>query len=106
MEIGELTSARSRRGLARRVGQLRRQTEACLRPGSRRADGAPLEAILILVRKLEYRLDLLSEPVTAIGMLDVEALLAGARDLLSCPERAGELPAALIRTLAALEPER
>ena len=102
----ELTSARNRRELARGMRQLRRQTETCLSLGSRRVDRALLEAILPLVRQLESRLDRISEPVTPVGMLDIEALATNELGPLSCPERAGDLHTALAQALAALEPER
>ncbi len=99
----ELTSPRNRRELARRVRRLRRETETCLSLGSPRVDGAVLETSLVLLRRLERRLELSPGPVSPRGMLEVEALAAGELGPLSCPERAGSLPTALVRALAALE---
>jgi hypothetical protein len=100
----ELTSARNRRELARWAQDVGQETESCLRLRSPLVDRAVLEWTLQLAEQLEYRLELLSTPVTAIGMLDLEALVAAEVGPLSCPERAGALPAALARTLTALEP--
>jgi hypothetical protein len=99
----ELTSARNRRALTRRVRQLRRETETCVSLGSPRVEGAVLDLSLALLRRLESRLELAPEPVTPLGMLYVQELAAGELGPLSAPERAGGLPAALQRALAALE---
>ena len=99
----ELTSPRRRRELARRVRRLRRETEACVSLGSPRVDRGILDVSLALLRRLESRLELAPEQLTPLGMLYVQELAAGELGPLSAPERAGGLPTALRRALAALE---
>ena len=98
----ELTSARHRRRLARCVRQLRREIEACLSLGSPRLG----DDVLLLARQLEARLDPLSGPVRAVGMLEVAATVSPELGPLFYPERSGDLPAALFHARTALEPER
>jgi hypothetical protein len=100
----QLTSPRNRRELARHVRRLRHETEACIRLGAPRVDLAVLEASLVLLRRLESRLELPPDPVSPLGTLDVDALIAGGFGPLTCPERTSGLPAALVRALATLEP--
>ena len=98
----ELTSARNRRRLTRLVRRLRRETEACL--PTHDSPVAVLDESVDLLRQLEYRLALLSEPVSAIGMLELHTLAEHDHSPLYVPERARALPGALSRALAALEP--
>lgn len=100
----ELTSIRCRRELARLVRRLRLETEACDRASVQHIDNAALEESLVILRRMERRLELLSKPVSPLGMLDVRALATDDVSPLYFPERAGALPAALARALAALEP--
>ncbi len=99
----ELTSARNRRRLTRLLRRLRRETEACL--PTHDSPVAVLDESVDLLRQLEYRLTLLSEPVSPLGMLDLQTLVEHDHSPLYFPERARGLPAALSRALAALEPE-
>ena len=99
---GELTAARNRRELARWTHRLGRQLETCLSLRTPRVDTAVAVASLVLVRRLEARLELLTEPVSPIGMLAVDALARAELAPLSYPERAGELPTALVQALTAL----
>lgn len=101
----ELTSTRRRRELARLVRRLRLETEACTRSRAPHIDNAALDESLVFLRRLECRLELLSKPVSPVGMLDISALATDDVSPLYFPERAGTLPAALARALAALEPE-
>ena len=96
----ELISPRNRRTLARRVRRLRFETEACVRRNASHVGVAVLEESLVLLERLESRIGLLPEPVTAPGMLEVDALLSRG---FSLPERTSGLSAALGHTLAALE---
>lgn len=100
----ELTSTRNRHGLTHCVRRLRHETESCLLLESPRVERGVLETSLVLLRRLERRLELLSAPVAPLGMLEAEALAAGGFGPLSCPERARGLPSAVVRALAALEP--
>lgn len=100
----ELTSARSRRRLRRRVRQLRCETEACTRSGAPPIDSAVVGESLALLRELESRLELLAEPVSPFGMLELQALVRDELSPLYFPERAGALPAALAQALTSLEP--
>jgi hypothetical protein len=100
----ELTSPRNRRWLASHVRQLRRETRACARSDDSPADSAVLDENLVLLRRLEYRLEKLSDPVSPFGMLGVHELATDEFSPLYHPERASGLPADLSRALAALEP--
>jgi hypothetical protein len=98
----ELTSASHRRRLARDVRRLRREIEACLSLGSPQLG----DDVLPLARQLEARLDPLSGPVRAVGMLEVASTVSPELGPLFYPERSGDLPAALVHARTALEPER
>ena len=100
----ELTSPRSRRKLMRLLRRLEREAESCMKRGTQQVDSAVLVATLVLLHRLERRLETLSEPVSPLGILDGFALAAGEPGPRSYPERAAGLPAALVRVLAALEP--
>jgi hypothetical protein len=100
----ELTSPRKRRQLAGHVRQMTRETEACTRPGAPPVDGAVLDESLVILRRLECRLETLSEPVAPLGMLDLHSLVTADSSPLYFSERAGALPAALAQAFAALEP--
>ena len=100
----QLTSARSRRELKRHVRQLRRETEACRRSDTPAADSAVLEESVILLRQLECRLQALSEPVSPLGMLNVQSVATDEFSPLYFPERTDGLPAVLTQALNALEP--
>ena len=102
----ELTLARNRRELARLVRLLRRETEACVSMGSPRVDRAVLDKSLVLLQLLESRLEMLTAPVSPLGILDVTELVTGGFGPLNFPERTNGLPAALTQALTALEPER
>ena len=97
-----LTSERSRRRLGRHLRSLRRETDAC-RP-SRELRLSVLDESVALLRRLEARLERLSEPVSPLGMLELHELVLADVSPLYFPERAGALPAALARALGALEP--
>jgi hypothetical protein len=86
------------------VRLLRRETEACTRSGAPPVDSAALDESLVLLRRLECRLELLSKPVSPLGMLDLQALATDDISPLYFPKRAGALPAASAQALAALEP--
>jgi hypothetical protein len=66
-------------------------------------DRSVLETSLVLLRQLEGRLEFLSVPVTPLAMLQVNRFAESRFGPLSSPERTRGLPAALVRTLAALE---
>lgn len=100
----ELASARSRRRLIRLVRQLRRETEACTRSGAPPVDGAVLADSLLLLRRLECRLEMLCAPVSPLGMLGLHTLATDNFSPLYFPKRSDALPAALAQALAALEP--
>lgn len=100
----ELTSSRRRRELTRLVRRLRLETDACNRASAPHIDTAALDESVIILRRLECRLELLAKPVSPLGMLDIRALAKDDVSPLYFPERAAALPAALARALAALEP--
>ena len=95
-----LTSRGHRRRLARRIRELRREIEACVSLGSPQLG----DDVLPLVRRLEWRLDPVSGPVRAFGIIEVEETVSADLSPLFYPERAGDLPGALDRALGALEP--
>ena len=97
----ELTSPSHRRRLARRIRELRREIEACVSLGSPHLG----EDVLTMVRRLEWRLDAVSGPVSALGIIEVEATVSADLSPLFYPERAGDLPSALDRALDGLGPE-
>jgi hypothetical protein len=99
----ELTSARSRRTLARHLRGLRSETKACL--PSRELRLAVLEEIDRLLHELEQRVGRLSGHVSALGMLELHALVIDDISPLFFPERAEELPALLSGAYEALGPE-
>lgn len=99
----ELTSARNRRRLTRLIRQLRRETEICTRSSLPQVDSAALDESVLVLRRLERRLETLSDPVSAVGMLDLYTLATGRVSPLYFPENAAGLPATLSRALAALE---
>jgi hypothetical protein len=98
-----LTSPRSRRALARHLRGLRSETRACL--PSRELRLAVLEETERLLRKLEQRVGRLSGRVSALGMLELHALVIDDISPLFFPERAEELPALLSGAYEALGPE-
>ena len=98
-----MTSTRNRRELARHVRQLRRETQACSRSDAPPADSAALDESLVLLRRLESRLEMVADPVSPLGMLELRALATDEFSPLYVPERAGGLAAALGQALTALE---
>jgi hypothetical protein len=104
----ELTAAGRRHRLRRSVRQLRRETEACIWSRHPAADEAAIDESLVLLARLENRLDLSPEPVEPLGMLEARALTLEALDDLSplyYPGRAHDLRTKLAQALVALEPE-
>ncbi len=99
----ELTSSRHRRWLAGHMRQLRRETQSCIRSGALPVDSAVLDESLVLLRRLECRLETLTAPVSPLGMLSVQELATDEFSPLYAPERAGGLAAALGQALTALE---
>ena len=85
----ELTSARNRGDVARLVRQLRRETETCIRLGTPRVDRAAVDEALVLLRRLERRLETFTEPVSPVGMLDVLALVSSQPGPLHAPGASG-----------------
>ncbi len=100
----ELTSDRSRRRLARGVQQLRHETQACRHSGDPPVESILLDKSVLLLRRLECRLGMQSEPVSPVGMLDMRTLALDELSPLYFPERADDLPVALLLALVVLEP--
>ena len=68
-----------------------------------RAPSCHARRALALLQRLEDRLEAVSELVSALGMLEVHTVVMDDLSPLYFPERAGALPVALTRALAALE---
>jgi hypothetical protein len=103
----ELTSASRRHRLKGSVCQLRRETEACVLSRHPAALAAALDESLVLIARLEDRLESSPEPVEPLGMLEARVLTLEALDDLSplyYPERADDLRSKLAEALVALEP--
>jgi hypothetical protein len=100
----ELTSARARRRLVRLVRNLTCETEVWLKPSARPPDDALFNELLAVLRQLESRLELLVDPVSPVGMLELHDLLMHHFSRLYYPGRERQLPVALAQALKGLEP--
>jgi hypothetical protein len=101
----ELTAPRSRHQEVNLVRALMRETERRMRSSRTPLGRAPLDQELALLSRIEHRLGLLAAPVSAVGVLELHALVKGQLDPTSSPTRTSALRGELARALAALDPD-
>ncbi len=99
----ELTSARNRRAAARSLRSLLAELDGRRLPGASPLNRAAARPHARLIETLADRLEDVTRPVSARGVLLVARLLADGAGPLYARERAGELPQALAGCLRVLE---